>query len=379
VSGDPSAGKTFFCSLVREEAWQRGFIVAAVDLGREAPMHRFDLIYQRIMESMRADHFREVPAFEFILQEWLFNLEQEVQRSMGLDPLHPVQRGEVSRLVAQRISEQLARLRIDDRSFAYAVGGYYEASQQGNEATASASIGWLKGEANVSEEVRQELHIRGRVDNANVYTFLQAVAALVVHIGYSGLIVIFDEAESIRRIARPESRNAAYENLRSLMEKTTRGEFAHCGFMLAGTEGLYHDALRGMASCRRLYERLKPQWASAGMTAFRQPLLRLAGFDRLKLHEVAIKVREAHGIAYQWNAIECLTDDRLTRLIEEAAAHFRDKFITVPRGVLKVLVDILDELQRSAPSSAAEILAAGIDPERVEAIERQATHLVDHI
>ena len=163
------------------------------------------------------------------------------------------------------------------------------------------------------------------------------------------------------------------------MEKATGGELAHCGFMLAGTEDLYHDALRGMASYRRLYERLKPQWASAGMTDFRQPLLRLAGFDRLKLHEVALKVREAHGIAYQWNAIESLTDDMLTPLFEQAAAHFRDKLTTVPRGVLKVLVDILDELQRSAPSSAAEVLAAGIDPERVEAIERQATHLTDRI
>jgi hypothetical protein len=134
-----------------------------------------------------------------------------------------------------------------------------------------------------------------------------------------------------------------------------------------------------MASYQRLYERLKPEWASGRMTDFRPPLLRLTAFDRLKLHEVAVKVREAHGIAYQWNAIERLTDAMLTRLIEDAAAHFREKFTTIPRGVLKVLVDILDELQRSAPSSAAEIVAAGIDPDRVEAIERQATHLIDHI
>ena len=34
-SGDYGVGKTFLCSLVREEAWKAGFIVSAVDLGRE--------------------------------------------------------------------------------------------------------------------------------------------------------------------------------------------------------------------------------------------------------------------------------------------------------------------------------------------------------
>ena len=75
-SGHYSAGKTFFCSLVREEAWHRGFVVAVVELGRDAPFHRFDVIYHRIMNAMRTVHLREVPAFEFILQEWLFNLEK---------------------------------------------------------------------------------------------------------------------------------------------------------------------------------------------------------------------------------------------------------------------------------------------------------------
>lgn len=44
------------------------------------------------------------------------------------------------------------------------------------------------------------MHGRGRVDNDDVCDFLQAVAALVVHISYSGLIVIVDEAASIRTV-----------------------------------------------------------------------------------------------------------------------------------------------------------------------------------
>jgi adenosylhomocysteinase len=379
LSGTYSSGKTFFCSLVREEAWRRGFIVAAVNLSRDPPLQRFDVIFHRLMHAMRTDHIREVPVFEFILQEWLFNLEQEVQRSMGLNPLNPVQRSEVSRVIAERISEQLTELRIHDRSFANAVRSYYEASQQGHEATATAAVGWLMGDASIPGEVCKELQIRGRVDHGNALNFLQAVAALVVHIGYSGLIVIVDEAEWIRGISCPESRNQAYENIRLLMEKTTQGELAHCGFMLVGTEDLYHDALRGMASSQALYDRLKPDRARGRTTDFRQPVMALAGFDRVKMHEVALKVREAHGIAFEWDAAERLPDDRLKRLIEETAARFGEKFTAVPRGFLAGLVDILDDLQQSTPSLAGKIISAGIDADHIEAIDREETHLIDHI
>ncbi|RPJ52030.1 MAG: hypothetical protein EHJ95_04580 [Methanobacteriota archaeon] len=163
------------------------------------------------------------------------------------------------------------------------------------------------------------------------------------------------------------------------MDKTAQGEFAHCGFMLAGTEDLYNDALRGVASNQALYDRLKPERARRRTKDFRHPLMTLAGFDHVKLHEVALRVRQVHGIAYGWDAIERLPDDLLKRLIGETAAHFGGKFTTVPRGFLKGFVDILDKLQQSSPSLAVEILAAGIDADRIEAVEREETHLIDQV
>ena len=379
LSGDYGVGKTFFCSLVREEAWHRGFVVAAVDLGRDAPLHRFDVIYHRIMNAMRTVYFREVPAFEFILQEWLFNLEQGVQRLGGLNPLTPAQRGELSAAIARRIDEQLAKLRIYDRSFVNALHAYYEASRQGNEATATTAVGWLKGDVNLPADVRQELQLRERFDNDKAFNFLRAVVALVVHIGYAGLIVVFDESESIRSISRPDSRNAAYENICYLMDRTAHGEFAHCGFLLAGTEDLYNDAVRGVASYQALYERLKPDWDRPSPKDSRHPLMQLVGFDRDKLHEVALRVRQVHGVAYGWDAIGRLPDDMLKRLTEQTAVQFGGQFITAPRGFLKGLVDILDALHRSPPSLAGEILAAGIDSDCVEAVEREETHLNDQL
>jgi hypothetical protein len=252
------------------------------------------------------------------------------------------------------------------------------AAQQNNEAVATAAVGWLKGEANVPVDLRREFNIRGNVDKYNVLSFLRAIAALVVHIGYAGLIVLFDEAELIRGIARTDSRNAAYENIRLLMDKTAQGEFAHCGFLFAGTEDLFNDDLRGVPSYQALHDRLKPERGKRKARDFRQALIELEGFDKPKLHEVAVKVRDVHGMAYGWQAAEHLTDELLTRVIDDVAARFGDKFKTVPRGFLKILVDILDELEQSPHLGATEVLASGTYADRIEDVEREEAHLLDN-
>ena len=374
-SGDYGVGKTFLCSLLREEAWKEGFVVSAVDLGREAPLHKFEVIYHRIMEGMRTHHFRDVPAFEFIVQEWLFNLEKDVQRSMGLNPLNPEHRAEISNIVEHQINEQLAKIRIYDTSFANALRGYYIASQQGDEVVAAAAVGWLKGEPNVPADLRKEFNIRGTVGRENAFNFLRAMATLIVHIGYAGLVVVFDEAELIRGTVRGNSRNAAYENIRLLMDKTVQGEFSHCGFIFAGTEDLFNDDIRGIPSYQALHDRLKPGWGRRRAKDFRQPLIQLEGFDKPKLREVALKVRDVHAVAFGWQPALRLTDELLTRLIEDTAARFGEKFKTMPRGFLKVVVDILDELEQNPQLSAADLLAAGDYAHGIEQVEQEATHL----
>jgi adenosylhomocysteinase len=273
LSGDYGAGKTFLCSLLREEAWHQGFVVAAVGLGRDAPLHRFEVISHRIIDGMRTEHFREVPAFEFIVQEWLFKLEQEVRSASGLKALNPEHRAELATGITQRIGEQLAALRIYDSSFASALRSYYEASVQGDDVAALEAVSWLKGEPNLPTQCSRELPVRGGVGQNSAADFLQAMATLVVHIGYAGLIVIFDELESIRGIARPHSRNAAYENILFLIDKTAKGEFAHCGFVLAGSTELFNDELQGIASYPALHERLNPEQNKRRRRDARQPLL----------------------------------------------------------------------------------------------------------
>ena len=109
----------------------------------------------------------------------------------------------------------------------------------------------------------------------------------------------------------------------------------------------------------------------------RQSLLPLEGFDRLKLLEVAMKVRDVHGIAYDWQSAERLTDRWVHRIIDDTAGRFGEKIKTVPRGFLKVLVDILDELEQNPDLAPEDLLTDGVDADSIEEIEREEAHLFD--
>jgi hypothetical protein len=282
-SGDYGAGKTFLCSLIRELAWSEGFVVAAIDLGRDTPLHKSEVIYRRILEGIRLDHVRDAPAFEFILQEWLFGLQRDVQRTMGLNSFNPRQWTERSRIVGQEIGKKLADLQIHNRSLGNALRAYYVASRQPNEPMAGAALRWLTGQSDIPAELRSEFNIIGAVDQDNALEFLQAIARLIVHIGYAGLIVICDEVEAIRAVSRLAIRLAAYENICTLMNETAQGTFPHCGFIFACAEDFIDDGIRGTASHPALSQRLKPGRLRRQTSEDPPPLTLLSSFDRHKL------------------------------------------------------------------------------------------------
>lgn len=377
LSGDYGVGKTFLCSMIREEAWQENFVVSVVDLGRDAPLHKFEVIYNKIVEGMRTNHFREVPAFEFIIQEWLFKLEKEIQQSLGLNPVKPEHQTQIAAAMERKIDEHLGNVRIYDTSFANAFRGYYLASQQNNQLVATAALGWLKGDPNVPASLRKEFNIRGAVDKDNAFQFLQAISSLLLGIGYTGLVIVFDEAELIRGISRSDSRNAAYENIRLLMDKTAHNELKHHFFIFAGTEDFFNDELRGIPSYQALYDRVKMERGKRKMKDLRHPLIPLEGFDQKRLIIVAQKVRQVHGIAYNWQPFEKVTDALIEEFVAETVRRFGEKIKIIPRGFLKAFVDILDMIEQHPELDPAQVIRSAEHADTIEAIEREEAHLTE--
>ncbi|MBM3274425.1 MAG: DUF2791 family P-loop domain-containing protein [Candidatus Sericytochromatia bacterium] len=381
LSGDYGSGKTFMCSLVREAAWSRNMAVSVVDLGRNASLARFEGIYHHIMQGLRTRDLPSAPAFGYIVQQWLYTLEQGVQDEFGLDPLDDGQRDEIAKHVEKRINGHLANVAIFDSSFANAFRGYYAATLRGDQLVADAALGWLRGESNIPTELKGKFRVRGGVTKDNAFAFLKAMSTLICSIGYGGLVVIFDETELVRNLNRADMRQSAYENIKSLLDKTAQGELPRCFFLFAGTEVLFADEQKGIPSYPALHDRIRPRHqkiVDRAVQEVRSPIMVLEGFSRVRLLEVSAKVRDIHGLAYDWEPRHRLDEAFLADLCDSLSTKFGQEARTFPRGFLKHLVDVLDLCEQDATYDPRSDLAV---PEQavaaIKEVEGHEAHLLD--
>ncbi|MBM3269053.1 MAG: DUF2791 family P-loop domain-containing protein [Candidatus Sericytochromatia bacterium] len=379
--GDYGSGKTFMCSLVREAAWARNMVVSVVDLGRNASLAKFESIYHHVLMGLRTRELPSAPAFDYIVQQWLYRLEQAVQDEHGLDPLVDEDREQIAKQVEKRINAHLAEVSIFDSSFANAFRGYYAATLRGDQLVADAALGWLRGEANIPTELKSKFHIKGGVNRDNAFAFLKAMATLICSIGYAGLVVIFDETELVRSVGRADMRQGAYENIKHLLDRTAQGDLSRCYFVFAGTEVVFSDEQKGIPSYPALFDRIRPRHqkiADRSVQEVRSPVLVLEGFSRARLIEVARKVRDIHGLAYEWEPVHRLADAFLEELADSLTMRFGQEARTFPRGFLKHLVDILDLCEQDPTfDPRADLTLPDRAVAAIKEVEEHEAHLLD--
>lgn len=345
--GDYGSGKTFMCNLIKNEALKKDFVVSYINIDpRELPMNRMEKIYTKIINGMRTKDHKNIPAFDFILQEWLFKLEVKVQKEQNLNPLNAKDREKIKEFISDEINRELEAIRHFDASLSNAIRGYYDAVRKQNKEIETSALGWIKGESNIPAKHKNKFNVKGAVDKDNALNFLKSVTQLMINIGYKGLVVIFDELELIRNV-RTDLRNAAYENIRYLCDMTSNNELPFTYMAFAGTEDIYQDEMKGIPSYQALYSRIRSDnnLTKAKVKDLRSPLLYLDNFDEKRLKDVSKKVISVHEIAYAWKA-ESVTEDVINMLIEKIANKF-GKISSVPRGYLKSLVDLLDIVEQN--------------------------------
>lgn len=342
-AGDYGSGKTFMCNLIKNEALKNDFIVSYINVdSRELPMNRAEVIYSKIINGMRTKDHKNVPAFDFILQEWLFKLETKILKEKNLNPMNMDDREQVKNYLASEINEQLESIRHFDSSLANAIRGYYEAVRVQDKEIETAALGWIKGESTIAPKYKAKFNVKGGVNKDNAINFLKSITQLMVNVGYKGVVVIFDELELIRNV-RHDLRNSAYENIRYLCDLTSTEELPNTYLVFAGTEDIYQDEVKGIPSYQALYARIKSDksFTKAKVKDMRAPLLYLDNFDEERLREVSHKVIDVHEGAYEWEAKNLVTETVVNKLIDRIANRF-GKVSSVPRGYLKALVDLLD-------------------------------------
>ena len=104
------------------------------------------------------------------------------------------------------------------------------------------------------------------------------------------------------------------------------------------------ESEKGFKSSEPLYQRIRVE-RDKTFKNLRQPVMFLDGFNREKLNEVAMKVRNIHGKVYSWMPNEKVNDLFIGKLISDMITGFGGEIEVGPREFLRVFIDVLDKCQ----------------------------------
>jgi len=207
VTGNYGGGKTHFLYNVRNLAFRHGYCVAYVSLNpTECPFDKLELVYKGIAASLIAPRSVDAP-----VAVWDKGIESVVRR------WHEDQRRAHDR--ADSLNRYLETLpTTESTSFSNAVRGAFASLLAEDGDGFGDVVQWLKGEE-VSKEVRVRHRISERIDKATAFRVLRSLIQWVHAIGYTGLILLFDEAERGMSISSSRDKRRALDNLRQLVDE----------------------------------------------------------------------------------------------------------------------------------------------------------------
>ena len=209
LEGPYGSGKSHSLYLLRHKALEAGYLVSLVTLSqRECPLFDLGLIYASIVGSISGKASTGVTSLRDLLEIWA-----ETVRRRGLSSVESAEHA-------------VKQLHPDLQSALAEIVG--EVSQE----KAESAERWLTGTDRTKTTARK-LGVALRATNEDALLMLKELGILVCYLGFRGLVVLLDEAESVPAYSTASRRAKCYENLRQLLDR--RNRVPHCYFVYATT------------------------------------------------------------------------------------------------------------------------------------------------
>lgn len=371
VRGEYGCGKTFFARWMQESAKKKGFATAEVQISEaETPLHKLETIYRRAMEQLSTpDCF--LGAFRSIIDGWFYGLEEDVLAEGTIDPED--EKGLATR-ADELLEQRLGEITRATPQFASALRAYRTAQRSGNYAIAEGLAGWLAGQPHIAASIKREAGVKGDVDHFAALSFLRGLLLILKDSGYSGLVLVLDEIETIQRV-RSDVREKGLNALRQLIDDIDSGRFPGLYLVITGTPAFY-DGPQGIKRLEPLAQRLHVDFQTeARFDNPRAVQLRLTTFDHDRLVEIGTKVRDLF-------AADCQSQDRvrslangeyLETLARAMTGKLGGKVGIAPRLFLKKLVaDVLDRIDQYDDFDPRQHYQLTVTSSEMTTVEREA-------
>ncbi len=363
ISGDYGDGKTHFMSLIQHIAMDRGFAVSFVVLTREVPIHKFETVYQTIVKQLKGNF--SGTGIRSMLVNWLEKLSQTIMQGKKED----IEKNQ-TQLVGELREIQGMDINFVNALIALVNNRFSSASEEDEDLRDSARevlLHWFEG-GKVTKKELKPFQIYEFLNKTNSKQFLNSLILFLRYTGHQGLILLMDEMETV--VAQSASiRNAAYENVRLLIDNSESSEYLHIFF------SIIPDVLiseKGFKSYDALWSRIRSV-GEAGKLNFRGVLVDLhqTPLRTEELVELGKCLRTIHGISFRWNSNDTITDD----LIEKICINQkRMGVLSEVRLFIKQLIRILDMAEQG-------LLPENLDMDRqiVETRQEMEAEKIEHL
>lgn len=338
VVGEYGSGKTFFLSLVRSIALEKGLVVMNADLSPTKRLYsssgQAKLLFSELTQSLSTRTKQDGGALSNILEKFISIARQEAQ--------------EKGRDVSAIIFEKLKDLNdyTDGYNFATAVSKYWEGYDMGNDVLKENALKWLRGEYSSKVETLRDLGIREYINDATFYNSLKLYSILVRKAGYKGLLINLDEMVNLYKIPTSVSRKSNYEVILNMLNDTLQGNLSGIGFVMGGTPDFLTDSYRGLYSYEALRSRLSENGFSnaLGLIDYNSTVLRLSNLTQEEFLVLLQNLR--HVFACGKCEDYLLPDNALIAFMNHCANRIGESYFRTPRTTIKAFLDLLSILEQ---------------------------------
>jgi P-loop Domain of unknown function (DUF2791) len=315
ISAEIGGGKSHFLDILETLAKERNFVVSKVDLeSRSTRFDHFEEVYRKLVGGI-ATEMHPNDGLTSILETWARQYQGATDTWIFAE--------------LRQIPELPAQLRSALLEYGKAV-----AKDEGVIETLTDLISWISGEK-VTAAQRKRLNVTAPIGRTNAAEMLRGLMGLFRVQGHSGFVVLLDEAESITSLMRVQDRNAANENIRSIIDGADENEGFY--FVFATTPSFLDPAaIKGAATYQALWRRISDPLAGRGRSLDRV-IIELPALTEAEYAMLAVRIKEIAEIGV--GKPSQITAEQLGMLATYAQNQPSGRVSTLVRAAAQLLSD----------------------------------------
>lgn len=319
VIGNYGSGKTHFLYCIRALAWKYNFVVSYVVLSPEhSPFYALERIYKEIVANLAYPQGSEElikgykRGIESLIRLWYLNKYNELKEKTEKSSEGSIWEGLINYASSLGLYEST--------SFRNAMKEAFLSTAEKRYDDLSLVVQWLKGE-NPPKDLIKRYGIFERIDKSTAFKMIRSLAQWIRDIGFSGIVVLFDEAEQIPSMSSKQA-GLLLNNLRELIDECGQDNFKNTMWFYAIPD---ENFLEGRTL---VYEALRQRTATVfnsklNPTGVKIYLEKIPSESIENLKEIGRRLAKIYEVAY---GIKFNEHDLETTLEEISQAVYEKKF-----------------------------------------------------